>query len=177
MDSKKKLPNSIAQEGKGKGVGVNGDHDNARVIEWEEYEQELARFCSLTSALNEVKQKKIQLQEKLESLIQLDADSLGRLNELDDMREKLQSQKLMMGNMSMHSKVAEEKAKKREEQLSSEIRSLLVAGTALSVASKRLQEANGSLVGETGYVHSNPCKNCREGDNNIWFHRFPYFIQ
>lgn len=114
---------------------MNGDHDNARVIEWEEYEQELARFFSLTSALNEVKQKKIQLQ----SLIQLDAESLGRLNELDDMREKLQSQKLMMGNMSMHSKVAEEKAKKREEQLSSKIRSLLVAGTALSVASKRLQ--------------------------------------
>lgn len=53
----------------------------------------------------------------------------------------------------MHSKVVQEKVKKQEEFLSTEIRSLLVAGTALSVASRRLQEANRSLAGERGYVH------------------------
>ncbi|KAL6535055.1 hypothetical protein OROMI_026429 [Orobanche minor] len=40
------------------------------VIEWEDYEQELARLCSLTSALEEAKRKKIFLEEKLGSLIQ-----------------------------------------------------------------------------------------------------------
>lgn len=70
---------------------------------------------------------------------QVEEESLSRSNELDEMREKLESRKLVMGNMSMHSKVLEEKVKKQEEQLSTEIRSLLVAGTALSVASKRLQ--------------------------------------
>lgn len=70
---------------------------------------------------------------------QIQAESLSRSNELDDMREKLESRKLVMGNMSMHSKVIEEKVKKQEEQLTTEIRSLLVSGTALSGASKRLQ--------------------------------------
>lgn len=55
------------------------------------------------------------------------------------MNERLESRKLVMGNMSMHSKVVEEKVRKQEEQLSSEIRSLLVAGTALSAARKRMQ--------------------------------------
>ena len=55
------------------------------------------------------------------------------------MREKLKSRKLLMGNMSMHSKILEGNVKRQEEQLSNEIRSLLVVGTALSVASKRLQ--------------------------------------
>lgn len=55
------------------------------------------------------------------------------------MREKLESRKLVMGNMSMHSKVVGEKVKKQEEQLTTEIRSLLVSGTSLSAANKRLQ--------------------------------------
>lgn len=55
------------------------------------------------------------------------------------MREKLESRKLVMGNMSMHSKVVGEKVKKQEEQLTTEIRSLLVSGTSLSGANKRLQ--------------------------------------
>ncbi|CDP11128.1 unnamed protein product [Coffea canephora] len=153
MDSKKKMPNSVAEEEKEKDKEVKIDEGNAKLIEWEDYQQELARFCSLTSALNEAKQKKLVLQQKLQSLIQVEAESLNRSNELDEMREKLESRKLVMGNMSMHSKVAEEKVKKQEEQLSSEIRSLLLAGTALSVASKQLQEANGSLAGERGYLH------------------------
>ncbi|KAL3506415.1 hypothetical protein ACH5RR_031797 [Cinchona calisaya] len=149
MGSNKKMPNSLAEEEK----GTNNDRENAKVIEWEDYEHELARLCSLTSALDDAKQKKLELQEKLQSLIQVEAESLNRSNELDGMCEKLESRKLVMGNMSMHSKVAEEKVKKQEEQLSSEIRSLLVAGTALSVASKRLQDGNGSLAGERGYFH------------------------
>uniref|UniRef100_M1CI62 Uncharacterized protein n=1 Tax=Solanum tuberosum TaxID=4113 RepID=M1CI62_SOLTU len=67
------------------------------------------------------------------------------------MREKLDSRKLVMGNMSMHSKVVKEKVKKQEEQLSNDIRSLLVAGTSLSAASKRLQDESRSLAGERGY--------------------------
>lgn len=55
------------------------------------------------------------------------------------MREKLESRKLVMGNMSMHSKVVGDKVKKQEEQLTTEIRSLLVSGTSLSAANKRLQ--------------------------------------
>lgn len=39
----------------------------------------------------------------------------------------------------MRSKVEKEDAKNQEEKLSMEVRSLLVAGTALSVARKRLQ--------------------------------------
>lgn len=70
---------------------------------------------------------------------QVEAESLSRSNELDEMREQLESRELAVGNMTMHPKVVKEKVKKQEEQLSTEIRSLLVAGTALSVASKRLQ--------------------------------------
>lgn len=152
MDSKKKMPNSVAEEEKDKEKEVKIDQGNAKLIEWEDYQQELARFCSLTSALNEAKQKKLVLQQKLRSVIQVEAESLSRSNELDEMRERLESRKLVMGNMSMHSKVAEEKVKRQEEQLSSEIRSLLVAGTALSVASKQLQEGNGAVAGERGYL-------------------------
>lgn len=43
----------------------------AKVIEWEDYEQELARLCSLTSALEEAKSKKLVLEEKLQSSIQV----------------------------------------------------------------------------------------------------------
>lgn len=72
-------------------------------------------------------------------LLQAEAESLSRSNELDQMREKLESRKLVMGSMSMNSKVVKDKVRKQEEQLSAEIRSLLVGGTNLSVASKRIQ--------------------------------------
>lgn len=125
---------------------------NAKVIEWEDYEQELARFCSLSSAINEAKQKKFLLEQKLQSLIQVETESLSRSNELDEMRERLESRKLSMGNMSMKSKVAEEKLKRQEEQLTTQIRSLLVAGAALSGASKRLMDDHRSFAGENGYL-------------------------
>lgn len=55
------------------------------------------------------------------------------------MREKLESRKLVMENTSMHAKVVEGNVKTEKKRLDNEIRSLLVAGTALSVAKKRLQ--------------------------------------
>ncbi|XP_052188190.1 vacuolar protein sorting 38 isoform X2 [Diospyros lotus] len=127
--------------------------DSVKVVQWEDFEQELARLVSLSSALSEAKQKKLLLQQKLDSLIQVEAESLNQSNQLDEMCEKLESQKLVMGNTSMHVKVVEENVKKEEERLSNEIRSLLVAGTALSLASKHLQESNRLLTGEKGYLH------------------------
>lgn len=47
------------------------DPDNAKVIEWEDFEQELARLWSLSSALEEAKQQKESLKQKLDSLIQV----------------------------------------------------------------------------------------------------------
>lgn len=45
--------------------------ENVKVIEWEDFDQELARLWSLSSALNEAKEKKISLEEKLNSLLQV----------------------------------------------------------------------------------------------------------
>ncbi|KAI8566751.1 hypothetical protein RHMOL_Rhmol02G0066400 [Rhododendron molle] len=97
-----------------------------KVVQWEDFEQELARL--------------------------VEAESLSRSNQLDEMREKLDSRKLVMGNTSMHAKVVEGNVKREEERLNNEIKSLLLAGTALSVATKRLQEANRLLAGESGYL-------------------------
>ncbi|KAA8548397.1 hypothetical protein F0562_000081 [Nyssa sinensis] len=146
-------PNQALSSESSSKKAVTENQENVKAIQWEDFEQELARLLSLSSAFNEAKQKKLLLQQKLESLIQVEAESLNRSNELDEMHEKLESRKLVMGNMSMHSKVVEENVKRQEEQLSSEIRSLLIAGTSLSVASKRLQEANRLLAGERGYSH------------------------
>ena len=70
---------------------------------------------------------------------QVNAESLGRLNELEEMRQKLESKKMIMENMSIRSRLAKEDASKQEEQLSGAVQSLLVAGGALSVASRNLQ--------------------------------------
>ena len=70
---------------------------------------------------------------------QVEAKSLNRLNELEEMREKLEARKLAMVNLSMHCTIASERAKEQEEELNVQVRSLLVAGAALSVARKRLQ--------------------------------------
>lgn len=121
-----------------------------KVIQWEDFEQELARLCSLTSAVDEAKQKRKLLQEKLQANINVEAESLGRLNELDEMHEKTGSRKLVIRNMDMRSNVLKEEVKRQEEQLSAKIRSLLMAGSNLSVASKRLQENSRLLCGEKG---------------------------
>lgn len=47
------------------------DPENVKVIEWEEFEQELVRLWSLSSALSEAQEKKQSLQRKLESLIEV----------------------------------------------------------------------------------------------------------
>lgn len=129
------------------------DPEDVRVIEWEDFEHDLARLSSLSSALNEANEKKRNLQHKLESLIQVNGESLGRLNELEEMRQKLESKKLMMENMSIRSRLAKEDAGKQEEQLSGAVQSLLVAGGTLSVTSRNLQESSRLLSEENGYVH------------------------
>lgn len=50
---------------------ITTDPDDVKVIEWEDFEHDLARLSSLASALNEAKEKKRNLQHKLESLIQV----------------------------------------------------------------------------------------------------------
>ncbi|XVF29113.1 hypothetical protein REPUB_Repub15cG0091800 [Reevesia pubescens] len=130
----------------------NAAQENVKVIEWEDLEHELARLWSLTSALKEANEKKQSLQEKLESFIQVKTGSLNRLNELEEMHKRLEARKVVMGNMSTCCKVATEDAKKQEEMLSTEVRSLLVAGTSLSVARKQLQESNRLLNEERGYI-------------------------
>ncbi|KAJ7964146.1 UV radiation resistance-associated protein [Quillaja saponaria] len=128
------------------------DLENVRVIEWEDFEQELARLWSLSSAVKEANEKKQSLQQKLEALIQVDVESLDRFNELEEMRQKLEARKMVMEKRSMNSKLAKGDARKQEEQLSDEVRSLLVAGTNLSVARKRLQESNRLLLEEEEYI-------------------------
>lgn len=128
------------------------DPDDVRLIDWEDFEHDLARLSSLSSALNQAKEKKSNLQHKLESLIQFNGESLGRLNELEEMRQKLESKKLIMENMSIRSRLAKEDAGKQEEQLSGALQSLLVAGGTLSVTSRNLQETSRLLSEENGYV-------------------------
>ncbi|KAB2092378.1 hypothetical protein ES319_A02G026300v1 [Gossypium barbadense] len=131
---------------------INAAHENVQLIEWEDFDNELARLWSLTSALKEADEKKQSLREKLQSLIQVKNESLNKLNELEEMRERLEARKVVMANMSTRCRVATEDAKKQEEMLSTEVRSLLVAGTSLSVARKRLQEANRLLTEERDCV-------------------------
>ncbi|XVE81319.1 hypothetical protein DITRI_Ditri15bG0054400 [Diplodiscus trichospermus] len=131
---------------------IDAAQENVQVIEWEDFEHELTRLWSLTSALKEANEKKQSLQEKLQSFIQVKTESLNQLNELEEMRERLEARKVMMQDMSTRCKVVADDAKKREESLSTEVRSLLVAGTSLSVARKRLQESNRLLTEERGYI-------------------------
>uniref|UniRef100_A0A7N1A429 UV radiation resistance-associated gene protein n=2 Tax=Kalanchoe fedtschenkoi TaxID=63787 RepID=A0A7N1A429_KALFE len=126
--------------------------ENVNVIQWEDFEHEVVRFCSLKSALAEAEERKRLLKDKLEALIQVKAESQNRLNELDEMHEKLKAKKLALINMSTQVNVAAEDARKQEGGLGTELRSLLVAGTALSVARKGLEESNRKLVEEEGYV-------------------------
>ncbi|KAD5508903.1 hypothetical protein E3N88_16606 [Mikania micrantha] len=174
MESKKK-----AVEEKNK-----NQEEKVKIVNWEDFQHELARLSSLSSALKEVNHNKSLIQEKLNSQLQVglsstlfvyypiyrsycdcwmlsvfakliaqsEAESLSWSNQLDEMREKLEARKLVMGNMSMNLKVVQEKAKKQEDQLNSEIRSLLMAGTSLSIASRSLQEENNSLAGDRGYA-------------------------
>ncbi|KAL2938783.1 UV radiation resistance associated protein [Bienertia sinuspersici] len=121
-----------------------------KVIQWEDYGQELAKLLSLSSALQQAQNKKLALQQQLQTLTQVQSESLSRKNELDEISERVEDRKLVMGNMLMQAKVVEEHAKTKEEHLSSEIKSLLVSGTSLSVARKKLQDSGKLLAGEMG---------------------------
>ncbi|KAK9664554.1 hypothetical protein RND81_14G050900 [Saponaria officinalis] len=130
----------------------NPQNSQHKVIHWEDYQQELARFTSLSSTLQHSLQIKLNLHNKLDSLVQIEAESLSRKYELDEISQRVEDKKLVLGNMLMQAKVVEEHAKTKEEHLSGEIRSLLVSGNSLTVSRKRLQESNRSLSGERGYA-------------------------
>ncbi|XP_026412480.1 UV radiation resistance-associated gene protein-like isoform X2 [Papaver somniferum] len=130
-------------------VSSNGD---VKVIEWGDFEQELARLWSLSSALKKSKEKKDLLQQKLESLIQVRAEQLNRSNELEVMKQKLEAKRLVMGNSLTRSNVIAEDVRSQKEHLIVSIKSLLVAGRGLSVSSNQLQEAYRLLSGERGHV-------------------------
>ncbi|GAB2295700.1 hypothetical protein Dimus_029854 [Dionaea muscipula] len=83
---------------------------------------------------------------------QVQAESLTRSNELDEIRERVEDKKLAIGNMLMQRKVVEEHAKTKQEHLSTEIKSLLVSGTSLSGANRRLQESTRLISGEKGHL-------------------------
>ncbi|XP_058080011.1 vacuolar protein sorting 38-like isoform X1 [Magnolia sinica] len=127
--------------------------ESVKVVEWEDLQQELARLWSLSSALKKAKERKDLLSQKLESLIQVRSESLHQSNELEEMRQKLETQKLVMGNLLIHSKSTSEDVRNQNKQLCLSIRSLLGAGKALAVAYNQLQEANRLLAGERGHVH------------------------
>ncbi|XP_010413952.1 PREDICTED: UV radiation resistance associated protein-like isoform X1 [Camelina sativa] len=129
------------------------DREDVKIIEWEEFDHELTRLWSLSSALKLATEKKQILQPKLESLIQVSTESLRRTNELEEMRQRLEARKLLVDNTSVACKVTEQDVKKKEELLSTEVRSLLVGGTTLSIAKSKLQESNCQLEGESGYAH------------------------
>ncbi|XP_010469549.1 PREDICTED: UV radiation resistance associated protein-like isoform X2 [Camelina sativa] len=129
------------------------DREDVKIIEWEEFDHELTRLWSLSSALKLATEKKQILQPKLESLIQVSTESLRRTNELEEMRQRLEARKLLVDKTSVACKVTEQDVKKKEENLSTEVRSLLVGGTTLSFAKSKLQESNCQLEGESGYAH------------------------
>ena len=56
---------------KDKAVAAENQQEIVKVVQWEEFEHELARLVSLSSALNEAKEKKALLQRKLDSHIQV----------------------------------------------------------------------------------------------------------
>ncbi|KAL5994865.1 hypothetical protein ACLOJK_024922 [Asimina triloba] len=136
-----------------------------KVVEWEDLQQELARLWSLSSALKKVKERKDLLSRKIESLIQVvsslagrqygkqvKSESLCQYNELEVIRQKLETRKLDMGTLLICSKSTSGDVNNQKEQLCLSIRSFLVAGKALTVAHSQLQDANRLLGGERGHV-------------------------
>ncbi|KAF3580555.1 hypothetical protein DY000_02035094 [Brassica cretica] len=126
--------------------GDREEEEDVKVIEWEEFDNELTRLWSLSSALNP------RISGRL-NFGQVSAESLRRTNELEEMRQRLEAKKLMVDKTSVSCKVTEQDVKKKEDDLSAEVRSLLVGGTTLSIAKTKLQESNCQLEGESGYAH------------------------
>lgn len=76
MESKK-IVNSDSELGTTKETEVDSppEHlplscDNPKIIDWEELQQELARLCSLSSALEKAKERKDFLSQQLKSVIE-----------------------------------------------------------------------------------------------------------
>ncbi|XP_050216099.1 vacuolar protein sorting 38 isoform X2 [Mercurialis annua] len=67
------------------------------------------------------------------------------------MRQKLEARKCAMERIFALTEGLKGDAEKEEERLSVEVRSLLVAGTALSASNKQLQESKSSVSGESCY--------------------------
>lgn len=131
---------------------INPSQNSVKVIEWEDFQQELAQLCSLSSTLNKAKYHKLVLQQKLQSLIQARSETLSRSNEIEEMRQKLEEKRLVMGNLLMRSKREAGDVRTEGERLNVQVKSLLVAGKALSISFKQLQEASRLLAGERGHV-------------------------
>ncbi|KAJ4771919.1 UV radiation resistance-associated [Rhynchospora pubera] len=122
-----------------------------KVVEWEDMEQEIARLWSLSSALRIAKERKEELSQRLASIIEARAESLQRVNELEDMKKRLEARKAVRRDMLDFSDKSSEDVEIRIEQLSLKIRNLLVAGKTLSAAHNQLQEAKNLLTGENGH--------------------------
>ncbi|KAK8935322.1 hypothetical protein KSP39_PZI013505 [Platanthera zijinensis] len=125
--------------------------ENPKIIEWEELQQELARLCSLSSALEIANQRKDSLSQRLKSVIEVRQKYLKQSNELDDMRRKLEARKLAMGEMVMQMKETREDVKCKKEQLNNALRLLLVAAKNVCAANQQMQESNRSFIEKMGH--------------------------
>ncbi|KAG0471832.1 hypothetical protein HPP92_016378 [Vanilla planifolia] len=128
--------------------------ENPKVIEWEELQQELARLCSLSSALKKASEHKESLSQRIISVIEVRQKFLAQSNELDDMTRKLEARKLAMGDTMMQMKETMEDVKSKTELLGGALRSLLVASKKVYAAHEQLKEARRQLSGEVGYGNS-----------------------
>ncbi|XP_042394020.1 UV radiation resistance-associated gene protein-like isoform X1 [Zingiber officinale] len=125
--------------------------DDPKIVDWEDLQQELARLWSLSSALKKAKERKESLSQRLESFIEARKGSLRQTNELEEMKDKLESKRLALENLSMHIKQTSENSQKERDKLCHSTRVLLVAGKRLTASHQQLQEASKLLSGERGY--------------------------
>ncbi|XP_019705892.1 vacuolar protein sorting 38 isoform X2 [Elaeis guineensis] len=132
--------------------GIEGV-ETPKIVDWEDLQQELARLWSLSAALKKAKERKESLAQKLESIIEVRRESLRQTNELEEMRQQVETRKVALGNLSMRTMRTSEDVKNQREQLCLTIRMLLVAGKNLSAAHQQLQEANKLLSGRRGHGH------------------------
>ncbi|XP_008786772.2 UV radiation resistance-associated gene protein isoform X2 [Phoenix dactylifera] len=132
--------------------GIEGA-ETPKIVEWEDLQEELARLWSLSAALKKAEERKESLAQKLESIIEARRESLRLTNELKEMRQKLEVQKVAIANLSIHTVKTSEDVKNRRAQLCFAIRMLLVSGKTLSAAHQQLQEANKLLSGKRVHWH------------------------
>ncbi|CAI0445938.1 unnamed protein product, partial [Linum tenue] len=83
-----------------KGRKSSSELVRVKLIECGDYKQEFARLWNLSSALKEAREKKEALEGKLHSLNQVEAESLSRLNVLEEIRKRVGARKKMMESLS-----------------------------------------------------------------------------